>query len=277
MGKLSDNEIRQIVQKATLLQKYGEQSSPDITAPSNNKMQSLLEITDELGIPRKFVYEAYVELEGVPVQEAMVIDNHDFNSTKVVGYAKGSVDKELFNELKSQAEYHFNSLGKVSRRRNKYIWKAKPVGPSKFIASANSPEIEFEQVDGNTKITVSQSLKTLNKLYLPGIAVAFGGFMLFAGTIFGQTGNEVAPPLIVSLLILTASVFYTRFINSRKKKRKKDLQELAEILSGKIERHFKSAIFSKDAGQEEEKGEIEIPENEYEEESVEKDSRPRIK
>lgn len=277
MGKLSDDEIRQIVQKATLLQKYGEQSSSGKATDTNEEIQSLYEITDEIGIPRKFAYEAYMELGGIPVQEPMVIDNHDFNSTSVVGYARGTVDKELFDELKGQAEYHFNTLGKVTRRRNKYIWKAKPVGPSKFIASANSPEIELEQIDGNTKVTVSQSLKTLNKLYLPGIAVAFGGFMLFAGTIFGQTGNEVAPPLIVSLLILTASVFYARFINSRKKKRKKDLQELSETLLGKIERHLKSTIQSKEMEQEEEKGQIDIPENEYEEESVEKDSRTRIK
>ncbi len=277
MGKLSDDEIRQIVQKATLLQKYGEQSSPGKATDTDEEIQSLYEITDDLGIPRKFVYEAYMEAGGIPVQEPMVIDNHDFNSTKVVGYASGTLDKELFNELKGQAEYHFNTLGKVSRRRNKFIWKAKPVGPSKFIASASSPEIEFEQIDGNTKVTVSQSLKTLNKLYLPGIAVAFGGFMLFAGTIFGQTGNEVAPPLIVSLLILTGSVFYARFINKRKKKRKKDLQELTETLLGKIERHLKSTILSRAEEQKGEKEEIEIPENEYEEDSVEKDSRSRIR
>jgi hypothetical protein len=277
MGKFSDHEIRKIVQKATLLQKYGEQSSPGKASDANEEIQSLYEITDELGIPRNFAYEAYMELGGIPVQEPMVIDNHDFNSTSVVGYARGTVNKELFNELKGRAEYHFNTLGKVTRRRNKYIWKARPVGPSKFIASSNSPEIEFEQIDGNTKVTVSQSLKTLNKLYLPGIAVAFGGFMLFAGTIFGQTGSEVAPPLIVSLLILTASVFYARFINTRKKKRKKDLQELSETLSGKIERRLKSTIPSKGRDREEKKGQIEIPENENEEESVEKDSRLRIK
>ncbi|WP_421773062.1 hypothetical protein [Gracilimonas sp.] len=279
MGKLSDDEIRHIVQKATFLQKHGERTPLGKATASNEEIQALYEITDELGIPRKFAYEAYIELGGIPVQEPMVIDNHDFNSTKVVGYARGTIDKGLFNELKGQAEFHFNTMGKVSQRRNKYIWKAKPVGPSKFIASSNSPEIEFEKIDGNTKVIVSQSLKTLNKLYLPGIAVAFGGFMLFAGTIFGQTGSEVAPPLIVSLLILTASVFYTRFINGRKKKRKKDLQELTETLLGKIERHLKSTILTKEVEQEQgdEKGQIEIPENEYEEESVENDSRSRIK
>lgn len=264
MGKLSDEQIRQIVQKATLLQKFGEQGTSKKTDDANDEIQSLYEITDDLGIPRRFVYEAYVEQSGIPIHEPIVIDNHDFNSTEVAGFAKGTIDKELFNELKGQAEYHFNTLGTVTRRRNKIIWKAKPVGPSKFIASSNSPEITFEQIDGNTKIIVGQSLKTLNKLYLPGIAAAFGGFMLFAGTIFGQTGNEVAPPLIVSLLILTGSVFYARFVNNRKKKRKKDLQGFTEILQGKIERHLKSTINTKT--RQKERGQIGIPENEYEEE-----------
>ena len=277
MGKLSDNEIRQIIQKASMLQKFGEGANRDKVASSNIQLRSLYEISDDLGIPRRFVYEAYVEQAGIPVQEPMVIDNHDFNSTTVLGYARGSVDDILFKELKGQIEYHFNTLGKVSRRRNKFIWKAKPVGPSKFIAYSNSPEVEFEQVDGNTKVKVSQSLKTLNKLYLPGLAAAFGGFMLFAGTIFGQTGNEVAPPLIVSLLILTGSFFYARFVNNRKKKRKKDLQELTETLSAKIERRLKSTLQPKDQFREEEKDQIEIPENEYEEESVGKESRSRIK
>ncbi|MEQ8524021.1 hypothetical protein [Gracilimonas sp.] len=275
MGKLSDEEIRQIVQKTTLLQKFGEQSNSRKPEDANKEIQSLYEITDDLGIPRRFVYEAYVEQSGIPIHEPMVIDNHDFNSTEVVGFARGTIDKELFNELKGQAEYHFNTLGTVTRRRNKIIWKARPVGPSKFIASANSPEIEFEQLDGNTKIKVSQSLKTLNKFYLPAAAAAFGAFMLFAGAIFGQFNNDVAPPLIVSAIILAGTFFYSRFINSRKKKRKKDLQGFTETLQGKIERHLKSTIDAK--AQEKESGQIEIPENEYEEEDVKEDSRSKIK
>jgi hypothetical protein len=275
MGKLSDDEIRQIVQKATLLQKFGEEGATKDPSDSNEEIQSLFEITDDIGIPRRFVYEAFVEQNGIPVQEPIVVDNHDFNSTQVVGFANGSVDKELFNELKGQIEYHFNTLGTVTRRRNKIVWKAKPVGPSKFIASSSSPEVAFESIDGNTKINVSQSLKTTNKLYIPGMAAAFGGFMLFAGTLFGQTGSDVAPPLIISLLIITASTFFARYVNGRKKKRKKNLQELTETLQGKIERHLKSTVSlrtdNKDSAQ------IEIPENEYEEESVEIDSKTKIK
>ena len=275
MGKLSDNEIRQIVQKASLLQKFGEADSSKKNADSNEEIQSLYEITDDLGIPRPFVYEAYVEQAGIPIQEPMVIDNNDFNSTEIVGFAKGTVDKELFNELKGQIEYHFNVLGTVTRRRDKIIWKAKPAGPSKFIALANSPEVEFEKLDGSTKIKVFQSLKTINKLYLPAIAATFGGFMLFSGAIFNQFSGDVAPPMIVSALILSASVFFTRFVNGRKKKRKKNLQELTETLQGKIERHLKSTINAQ--VQEKDSSKIDIPEDEYAGEPMEVSSKAKQK
>ena len=275
MGKLSDVEIRQIVQKATLLQKLGEQSTSARPEGANEEIKSLYEITDDLGIPRRFVYEAYIEQSGIPVQEPMVIDNHDFNSTEVVGFAKGTVDKELFTELKGQAEYHFNTLGTVTRRRNKIIWKAKPVGPSKFIASASSPEVQFERIEGSTKITVTQSLKTLNKFYLPAVASTFGAFMLFSGAIFGEFGNDTAPPLIVSALLLAGTFLYTRFVNGRKKKRKKNLQEFTETLQGKIERHLKSTIDSWTAGKKE-RSKIEIPENEYEEKHIDSDARSKV-
>jgi hypothetical protein len=274
MGKLSDDEIRQIVQKASLLEKFGEEGSSKKQSDSNDEIDSLYKITDDIGIPRRFVYEAYIERAGIPVHEPLVIDNNDFNSTEVVGFAKGSLDKELFNELKGQVEYYFNTLGTVTRRRNKTIWKAKPVGPSKLIASSNSPEVEFEQVDGSTKIKVSQSLKTLNKLYLPSIAAALGGFMMYAAVIFERAGNDAAPMLIISTLILTGAFLYTRFVNSRKKKRKKNLQELVETLQGKIERHLKSTIDK--SVDEKNSAQIEIPENEYHEEDVDMKSRSKI-
>jgi hypothetical protein len=274
MGKLSDDEIRKIVQKASLLEKFGEEGSSKKLNDLDEEIKSLYEITDEIGIPRRFVYEAYVEHSGIPVQEPLVIDNNDFNSTEIVGFAKGSIDKELFNELKGQAEYHFNTLGTVTRRRDKIIWKAKPVGPSKFIASSNSPEVEFEKVDGNTKIKVSQSLKTLNKLYIAGILAAFAGFMMFAGVVFDQAGSDTGPIAIFSGIFLLSSFLYTRFVNGRKRKRKKNLQEFVETLQGKIERHLKSTINT--GMQESDSAQIEIPENDYEED-IEVKSNTKIK
>ncbi len=264
MGKLTDAQIRQIIQKASLLQKFNEGSSSYNPEDSSRGTDQLFEITDDLGIPRKFVHEAYIESIGVPVQEPLVIDNNDFNSTEVVGFAHGHIDSELFNELQAQIEYHFNTRGKVTHRRNKVIWKAKPVGPSKFIASINSPKVEFEQLDGNTKIRITQSLKTTNKLYLPAIAATFGGLLLFGGATFGEFGNDVAPPMIVSLFIFAGAFLYSRFVNGRKSKKKKNLQELTETLQGKMERHSKAIATPPE--NEANSGEIEIPEDDYEDE-----------
>ena len=275
MGNLSDDEIRKIVQKASLLEKFGEASPSKNLQDFNDDVKSLYEITDEIGISRQYVYEAYLEESGIPVQEPLVIDNNDFNSTEVVGFANGIVDKQLFNELKGQAEYHFNTMGSVTRRKDKIIWKAKPVGPSRLIASSNSPEVEFENVGGNTRIKVSQSLKTLNKLYIPGIAAGFAGFMMFAGVVFGQGGNDIGPMAIFSGIFLLSSFLYSRFVNGRRKKRKKNLQEFVETLQGKIERHFKSTINTPST--ETNTSQIEIPEDEYEGSGIELKSNAKIK
>lgn len=275
MGKLTDAQIRQIIQKASLLQKFKEGSSSYNPEDPSSEIDRLFEITDDLGIPRKFVHEAYVESTGIPVQEPLIIDNNDFNSAEVVGFAHGHIDSELFNELQAQIEYHFNTRGKVTHRRNKVIWKAKPVGPSKFIASINSPKVEFEQVGGNTKIGVTQSLKTLNKLFLPVIAAAFGGLMLFSGAIFGDVGNDAPSMIIVSLLIFATSFLFARFVKGRKGKKKKDLKELTETLQGKIERHSKAVATLPE--NEANSGEIEIPDDEYEQDTAEGFSKSKTK
>ncbi|MDR9418286.1 hypothetical protein [Gracilimonas sp.] len=266
MGKLTEDEIRAIVQKATLLQKFGESGSSVNRTQSNQELKSLYEITDNLDIPREYVHEAYLEQTGIPISEAFVVDNNDFSSTEIVGFAKGDIDKNLLKELRNQIEFHFNTVGEISYRKNKIVWKAKAVGPSKFIATVNSPEVEFKKVDGNVKIKVTQSLKTVNKLYLPAIAGGIGGFMFLTAIMFGVIDNDIGPALLMSALILTASFFFARFINGRKQKRKKNLLELSETLQGKIERHLKATTKNKDI--EEKSPEIEIPENEYDEERV---------
>ncbi|MDZ7805800.1 MAG: hypothetical protein U5K71_01630 [Gracilimonas sp.] len=66
MGKLTDDEIREIIQKASLLQKFGEHSSAGNRNRIEEEVEQLFEITDELGLPRKFVYEAYLEHQVFP-------------------------------------------------------------------------------------------------------------------------------------------------------------------------------------------------------------------
>jgi len=265
MGKLTDGEIRNIVQKASLLKKFGELVSAKSSEKPEQEVEQLFEITDELGLPRKYVYEAYLEHSGVPVHEPFLADTMDYNSAKAMGFAHGTLDKKLLNEMKNHTEYHFNTMGTMYHRCNKVVWKAKTSGVSRLIASASSPEIEFEQVDGSTKITVSQSLKTHNKLYLPSILAGFGGFLLLAAVIFELPGNnEIAPMLLVSALIIITSLFFARFVNNKAKKKKKNLLELTETLQGKIERHSKASKTAKD----EVTGEINLPETEDEMEEL---------
>ncbi|MDZ7805799.1 MAG: hypothetical protein U5K71_01625 [Gracilimonas sp.] len=113
----------------------------------------------------------------------------------------GTVDKELLNELKNQAEYHFNTMG-----RDLHIAEIRSCGKqnlpcvSRLFASASSPEIEFEQVDGSTKIAVSreeEALKTHNKLYLHRCIswlreVSFCWLLLFLAI---PGNNDIAPTL----------------------------------------------------------------------------------
>lgn len=275
MGKLSEEEIRNIIQKASLLQKFREQPSSVKLDTSNVEIRELYQITDDLGIDRTLVAEAYMEASGIPVQEAFSVDNGDINTAEIIGFAKGAIDDALLKELKAQIEYHFNTMGTIKHRRNKITWKAKPVGPSKLIAASNSPEVQFEQIDGNTKITAKQSLKTHNKFYLPAFASTFGAFMMIAYTIYFPMEIEFIPMLLAAGGILLVTFFYAKFVGKRKKKKKEDLKSLTETLQTKIERRLKSTAAEKSKPSN--TSEIEIPEDTFEEENEAKSSKQRLK
>ena len=58
MGKLTENEIRSIIKKASILQKFHDQS-PYSTAPFlEDDFTTIYEISDSLNIKRQFVNEA---------------------------------------------------------------------------------------------------------------------------------------------------------------------------------------------------------------------------
>lgn len=270
----SEDEIKRIIQKAQLLQKFGDDLSSEVKDLPED-IGHIYKIAEDLNIPKKYVYEAYLEHSGISIHEPIIVDNNDQTTTEIVGFAHGSINKPLLNELKSQVEFHFNTLGEVSHRRNKTVWKAKPVGPAKLFASASSPEVEFEQMDGSSKITVRQSLKTLNKLYLPSLLAGFGGFMLLAAVIFDRVGNDTGPALIFSGLIIAASLGFAKFVKGRKTKKKTNLKELTETLQGKIERHFKASFITS----EKTKQKIEIPEpdEEWDEANSETSQSPKIR
>ncbi len=219
-----------------MFQKFYGGSYPASESSLVKDYPDLFEITDSLQLNRGAVAEALLEYGGVPVDEAVILDA-GFGQAEVLGFARGQLSPDLVNELRAQAEYHFNTVGKISVRKGKTTWTAKPSGPSKLIAYLNSPEIILEEGHGSIKIRIKQSLKTYNKFFAPAIAAALGGFMLIAANMFGAIGDDgVAPSLVVSALLLTASFLYSRFVNGRKNKRKKALAELAETLQQTIER-----------------------------------------
>lgn len=243
MGKLKDAEIRTIVNRATMFQKFYGTTSANI---SNQELESdypeLFNITDSLNIERSFVCEALLEYSGIPVEEAIHLDA-GFSNAEVLGYCKGELSPDLLNELRAQIEYHFNTVGKISHRKNKTSWKATPPGLSKLIASFNSPEVDFENAQGNIRIRIKQSLKTINKWFIPVGFTIFGAFMLISANIFQQIGQDgIAPSLFVAGFILIGSYFFSRFVQGRKKKKKNALAELAETLQQTIERRYKISV-----------------------------------
>ncbi|MEQ9264011.1 MAG: hypothetical protein RLN81_02235 [Balneolaceae bacterium] len=241
MGKLTEDEIRRIVKRASIFQKFYEQAPPRADNPLPEEDQTLYEIADSLNIDRHFVKEALIEHKGIALDDPIRIDTNSNHKVEIRAHANGALDGSLVNELKAQLEYHFNTIGAVSRRKNRIFWKAKPAGPSKFLATASSPELILEESNGRVKLTLKQSLKTLNKLLLPAFAAAFGGFMMISGGLFGS-GNDSEPLIIVGSMFVAGAFLFSRFVKGRKNKRKEKLMELTEVLQQTLERRFRAGI-----------------------------------
>ncbi|MTI88477.1 MAG: hypothetical protein FH748_10960 [Balneolaceae bacterium] len=265
MGKLSDQQIKEIINRATLIQKFGKSGSARYKETEEDTLAGLFEVSDDLGLERKYVWEAFHQTKGVPVHDPIVVDNNDFGSTEIRGVARGKADSELLGELKARLEYYFETEGKLTHKRSKVVWKAKPIGFSRFIASTSSPEVEFIEDDLATRIKVKQSLKTNNKFYIPSIIFSFIGFMMITGALFEANGDEAVALSVFGGLFILTSILFARFINRRKEKKKKNLMELVEVLQQSIERRFKASFIHK----QEKSRSIEIPENEAIENDVE--------
>lgn len=259
MGKLTDEELKRIVNRATLFQKiYRNSPKTPVSIPLQSDYPNLFEITDSLNLDRAYVYEAMLEYEGIPIEEPIAVDA-GFSNAEILGFAKhGVLSPEVLNELKAEIEYHFNTRGKFSHRKNRTIWNATPSGPARLIASMSSPEIILEENSNSLLIRAKQSLKTTNKLYAPAIVATFGAFMLFAAGLI-EGGHDTPPMIISSLIIFGLSMLYARFITSRKKKKKAQLSDLVERLQLIFERKSKSQLHQTISQR------IEIPEDEYSE------------
>lgn len=240
MSKLTDDEIRRIIKRASVLQIFHE-SSPGKAHFQPDEYESLYEIADNLDINRNYVREALLEYEGIESDDPISVNTGNSHDVEIVANINGSMDGGLLNEIKTQLEYHFNTVGKIQRRKNRIFWNAKPAGPSRLFALTNSPELEIEEKSGRMKFSLKQSLKTINKFYLPAVAATFGALMMFSAVVLEAAHeNDVEPLVIMSGIFFVASFFYARFVKGRKQKRKDKLVELMEVLQQITERRFRS-------------------------------------
>src|SRR5690554_4547060 len=75
MNKLTDEELKRIVNRATLFQKiYRNAPGTPSSVSFQAEYPNLFEITDSLNLERAFVYEAMLEHVGIPVEEPIAID-----------------------------------------------------------------------------------------------------------------------------------------------------------------------------------------------------------
>ena len=243
MGTLTEEEVKQVIRRASILQKYHEQYSG--TNKTEHPNEEILEIGDSIGIKRHFIQEALFELTGTPTEDPIQVDTGNNYLAEVKAYANGSIDSALLNELRAQIEYHFDTIGTISRRKGNVYWNAKPNFPRKIFEISSSPEVEFSEQKGRVTLKVTQSLKTINKFYAPAFIAMLGAFLMIAGLMFNTGSNDTAPFIIFSGIFSVFSFFYSRFITNKKLKRKKKLVELSETLQQIIERRFQAGKKSK--------------------------------
>ncbi|MCR9130977.1 MAG: hypothetical protein NXI08_00295 [bacterium] len=254
MGRLTNDELKQIIKRASILQRYHEQSLSGSQVPEPEDIEPVFEIGHNLDIKRHFIKQALLEYEGIPIDEPVIVDTHSFTEAEIQGYANGPMDGALLNEIRAQLEYHFNTVGAVSRRKGNIYWNAKPAFPAKLFATTRSPELEIkEEATGRIKLTLRQNLKTYNKLFLPAMGFGFGGFMMLAALMYDIAGNDTEPMFIFGSLFILGSMGFARFIRSRKLKKKRKLKELVETIQQIMERRFRAGRFK-----EEPKPEIEM-------------------
>jgi hypothetical protein len=246
MAKLNDDDIRTIIKRASILQKYHDQAPGAPSQSAYAEDDPVFEIADSLNIKRHFVREALLELQGTDTDEPIFIETDSYHKVELQASARGNIDGSLLSELKSQLEYHFNTVGTISRRKGNVYWKASPAFPAKLFEITSSPEVEFSERNGRVKINLKQSLKTINKWYAPAVAASLGAFMMLAAAIYGVAGNDEAPFIVMSAIFLTGSFFYARFIKSRKKKRKNKLKELVETMQHIMQRRFRAGRYKEE-------------------------------
>ena len=249
MGTFTEDDIRAIIKRASILQKIHDQS-PDFISQASGDDDQVYEIADSLEIPRRFVREALTEFKGGPIphDEPVFLVTDNASHKKLQAFASGNIDGYLLNELKGLLEYHFNSGGSFSRKRGAVIWKAKPSGISRYFTLSKSPQLEIREENNHLRFTLEQNTKTYNKLMIPGIFSFIGFILTLTAVIFDEVGNDQGPTLIFSTMMLSFSIMSYRFLLRKRKKVEKGLLDLIETIQQVAERQFLHKTGKRDSG-----------------------------
>lgn len=240
MSSYDQQDIKAILNRAVELQQRSGGVEPISESSEKLTLEEIEEIARDAGVSADYVREAALEYEGIPVEKPLFIDTGDYNSIELIGFAKGKLDKRTWAELRSIMEYHFDSPGKVTRRPDGIQWKAMPKGILKFLESRKSPEIEIETENHRTSIRIKQSLKTINKFYLPSIAALVFSIFFFSLTLTGEMGSDIGPGFILAGFLLALSEVFRRWVQRKKRKHRNHLQDLMQQLQTIITRRFKA-------------------------------------
>ena len=241
MATYDQQDIKAILNRAAELQHRTGWSGSASGSSSRLSLSEIEEIAKEAGVSPNFVREAALEYEGIPVEKPIFVDTGSYNKLEVLGFAKGRLDKKTWAELRAIIEYHFDTPGKVTRRPDGIQWKAKPKGILKFLESRKSPEVEIETANHRTAIRIRKSLKTVNKFYVPSLAVFVIGFFMLSMLLIGEMGNDIAAGMLAIGSVLGVAELFRRWAKRQKQKRRDNLQELMQHLQTIVTRRFKAS------------------------------------
>lgn len=239
MASFTEDELKTILKRASILQKYHQQTISSQRPFLPDEQNDVYDIAKQLDINPQFVKEAILEYQGIEVSDPVAIETGTNYTIEIHGDANGIPDASTLQEFRAQLEYHFNTVGKITRRKNSIFWNAKPSFPAKWFSINHSPELEIQRKKGTSKFILRQNIRTLNKLYIAPLFASFGAVMMITSVIYNAVGeNDAAPMIIFGSLFLLASYAFTRFVSRLKTKRRRKLLELTETLQQIMERRF---------------------------------------
>lgn len=241
MSTYDHHDIKTILNRAAELQHRSGRTESVSRSNEHLTLGEIEEIAIEAGVSPDYVREAALEYEGIPVEKPIFVDTGDFNRLELLGFAKGKLDQRTWAELRSIIEYHFDSPGKVIRRPDGIQWKAKPKGILKFLESRKSPEVEINSTNNRTSIHIRKSLKTVNKFYIPSIALFLAGTFTFTMMLVGEMGNDIAAGMLVLGFFFGIGELFRRWAKRKKQKRRDQLKDLMQQLQAIVTRRYEAA------------------------------------